>query len=60
MDDFNEYVLITERPGSNIINYKPMKLDEIQRFINMFFKVSKYAIELEQERQKQSETAPAA
>jgi hypothetical protein len=51
-DDFDEYLLITEIPGSNVIEYKPMKLDEIRKRINMFFRVSKYAIDLRKERQQ--------
>jgi hypothetical protein len=38
----DEYILITERGNSNILDYQPMKVDDIQRALNMFFTLSRW------------------
>ena len=40
-DKFDEYVLVTERPTSNVLEYRHMNIDDIQRLLNLFFDVSR-------------------
>jgi hypothetical protein len=53
----DEYILIFEDPNSKIINYHPMKVDQMQRFLNTFFTLSRWEHEKDL---KEKQLDPAA
>jgi hypothetical protein len=53
-DKFDEYVLVTEIPHSNVLEYRHMKIDDIQRLLNLFFDVSRQYTKKESEQKMDS------
>ena len=53
----DEYVLIFERSNSGILDFRPMKVEKMQRFLNTFFTLSRWEHEKDL---KEKQLGPAA